>query len=238
MPEYPMRINKYLAHHGYSTRRGADVLIERGDVQLNGRTAVVGDKVHKGDRVEVHNARPKESYTYLAYHKPKDVVTHGAQGNEREIADTLALQAPGLAVFPVGRLDKNSTGLILLTDDGRIVEPLLSPDYPHEKEYKVKVNERLRSNFAEKMSSGVDIGGYTTKPCKVIKIDKHTFRIVLTEGKNHQIKKMTNALGYTVNTLHRTRIMNVRLGALRANTYRHLKQGERSTLLSSLGLET
>ncbi len=235
---WPMRINKYLAHKGYSTRRAADGLVAEGKVLINGVPAVLGSKVDEHDTVEVHGARQKDSCVYLAYHKTKGTVTHGAQGNEREIADHIHKLDNSLDVFPVGRLDKNSTGLILLTDDGRIVEPLLSPDKPHEKEYKVTVNERLRSDFVEQMSNGVDIGGYVTKPCVVKRLDKHTFRITLTEGKNHQIKRMTNALGYTVNTLHRTRIMNIRLGQLRPNTFRHIKGAELETLLEKLCIDT
>ena len=235
-PKYPIRINKYLAQMGYTTRRGADILIQNGDVFINGHPAVLGDKVKENDDVQVKNIKPISSFSYIAYNKPKGVVTHGAQGNETEIKDKIKKINPNLEVFPVGRLDKNSHGLIILTNDGRIVEPLLSPDMPHEKEYKVKVNERLRSDFAEKMSSGVDIGGYTTKPCKVKKINRNTFRIVLTEGKNHQIKRMCSALGYTVNELKRTRIMNIKLKRLQPNTLAYIKGEELKNFLTHLGI--
>ncbi len=234
--KYPIRINKYLAQMGYTTRRGADILIQNGDVLINGRPAVLGDKVKENDDVQVKNIKPISSFSYIAYNKPKGVVTHGAQGNETEIKDKIKKINPNLEVFPVGRLDKNSHGLIILTNDGRIVEPLLSPDMPHEKEYKVKVNERLRSDFAKKMSSGVDIGGYVTKPCKVKKINRNTFRIVLTEGKNHQIKRMCSVLGYTVNELKRTRIMNIKLKRLQPNTLAYIKGKELKTFLSHLGV--
>jgi 23S rRNA pseudouridine2604 synthase len=161
-------------------------------------------------------------------------VTHGAQGNEKEIMHLIKKRDSSLEVFPVGRLDKKSHGLILLTNDGRIVEPLLSPERTHEKEYRVQVNERIRSDFVALMEKGVDIGGYVTKPCSVTREDAHTFSIILTEGKNHQIKRMCSALGYTVTDLMRTRIMNIHLGKLRPNTYRHLKQAELTALLAHL----
>jgi len=231
-----MRINKYLAHHGYCTRRGADTLIEDRKVFLNGKLAKLGDKVQKTDNVEVRN-KTQQKFVYLAYNKPRGIVTHGAQGTEKEISDLVKKRDPNLEVFPVGRLDKNSHGLIILTNDGRIVEPLLSPERTHEKEYKVQVNERLRSDFVELMTQPIDINGYLTKPCKVERIDKNNFRITLTEGKNHQIKRMCDALGYTVCDLKRVRIMNVRLGILRPGIYRHIKGPELDTLLQSLGLK-
>ncbi len=234
--QYPVRLNVYLARKGYSTRRGADELIRAGKVTINGAVATLGQKVHERDAIVVQDVRAKDSYTYLAYHKPKGVVTHGAQKGEEEILDRLHKVDPSLTVFPVGRLDKKSTGLILLTDDGRIVEPLLSPQSGHEKEYRVTVNERIRTEFITRMEQGVDIGGYVTKPCTVRKTGPHTFTIRLTEGKNHQIKRMCSALGYTVNELMRTRIMHIRLGRLRTGTYRHIKEQELQELLSALSL--
>jgi 23S rRNA pseudouridine2604 synthase len=233
---YPIRLNVYLARQGYSTRRGADDLIRTGKVMVNGAVASLGQKVYERDAIVVQGVRAKGSYTYLAYNKPKGVVTHGAQENEEEIRDRIKKINSALEIFPVGRLDKRSTGLILLTDDGRIVGPLLSPDSEHEKEYRVTVNERLRKDFATDMEQGVDIGGYTTKPCIVKKTGPHTFTIRLTEGKNHQIKRMCSALGYTVNELARTRIMHIRLGGLRPGTYRHLKGPELQELFSALGI--
>jgi len=232
-----IRINKYLAEQGYSTRRGADTLITERKVTINGRIAKLGDQVAEGDMVEVSGHETKE-FVYLAYYKPRGIVTHGAQDEEKEIEDLLKKTHPELDVFPVGRLDKNSHGLIILTNDGRIVEPLLSPMREHEKEYKVSVNERLRADFAENMASGVDIGDYITKPCEVERLTRNTFRIVLTEGKNHQIKRMTSALGYTVRDLKRTRIMNIRLRRMRPGTFRYIKGEELHELLMSLALHT
>lgn len=231
-----MRINKYLAVHGYATRRGADTLVEKGNVTINGKRAVLGDKVHQNDEVVVRGARKKESYTYLLYNKPKGVVTHSAQKGEREITELVRNRLHGKEVFPVGRIDKNTTGLIILTDDGRIVGPLLSPEHTHEKEYKVAVNERLRRDFKECMERGIDIGGYVTKPCKVTVTGRQTFRITLTEGKHHQIKRMCDALRYTVTALERIRILHLKLGGLRSNSFRRLTQEELDLLLSTLNL--
>ncbi len=233
--EYPVRINKYLAHKGYATRKKADELVKAGKITINGKKAVLGNKVKKGDKVKVNNLKPS-NFIYLAYNKPKGTVTHGAQRNEIEIKDQIKKTDQKLDVFPVGRLDKKSHGLIILTNDGRIVEPLLSPERVHEKEYKVKVNERLRKDFEEKMSGEVDIGGYITKKCKVKKLDKNTFKIILTEGKNHQIKRMCNTLGYTVNDLKRTRIMNIRLKKLPPNSFGHIKGKELDKFLSLLNI--
>jgi len=230
-----IRINKYLAERGYTTRRGADALIESGKVTINNRRAVLGDKVGPHDSVAVQGFEQQE-FVYLAYNKPKGIVTHGAQGGEKEIKDLLTKRHFRIDVFPVGRLDKNSTGLIILTNDGRIVEPLLSPECTHEKEYVVTVNERIRTDFVDLMSAGVDIGGYVTKPCMVKKIERSMFRITLTEGKNHQIKRMCDALGYTVRELKRTRIMNIRLRLLRPGSFRYLKGNELHALLEALSV--
>jgi 23S rRNA pseudouridine2604 synthase len=233
-----MRLNKYLAHRGYATRKKADEYINAGKVFVNGSPALLGSKVMETDDVKVLFKTPRSKHTYLAYNKPRGTVTHGAQEGEVEIMDHIKKRDKTLEVFPVGRLDKNSHGLIILTNDGRIVHPLLSPDLPHEKEYKVTVNERLRSDFAEKMSAGVDIGDYVTKPCVAERRTNSTFRIILTEGKNHQIKRMTSALGYTVHDLQRIRVMNIRLARLPPNTYRHIKGNELELFLHQLGLST
>ncbi len=233
---YPMRINRYLAQQGYATRKKADELIAAGKVLLNGTPAVLGDKVSEHDSVRVLFHAPRKGLMYLAYNKPRGTVTHGAQAGEVEILDHIKKRDPNIEVFPVGRLDKNSHGLIILTNDGRIVEPMLSPERYHEKEYRVRVNERLRADVAELLSRGVEIGGYLTKPCRAERVDAHTLRIILTEGKNHQVKRMCDALGYTVRDLQRTRIMHIRLMRLRPNTYRHLRAEERTELFASLGL--
>ncbi|MES2014688.1 MAG: pseudouridine synthase [Patescibacteria group bacterium] len=225
-----MRINKYLAHKGYATRKEADALILKGVVFINGRQAVLGDKVEEKDTVEVRSLQKK--YRYFAYNKQSGIVTHSPQIGEKDIAMATTLKD----VFPIGRLDKKSYGLIILTDDGRITNKLLHPDYVHEKEYRVEVREDLPKNFKKRMEGGVDIEGYMTKPCTVHIKDERTFTIVLTEGKRHQIRRMCAALGSDVINLERIRIMNIPLGALKSGQHRELKDSELKSFLKSLGL--
>ncbi len=228
---YPMRINKYLALKQYSTRRGADELIQSKKVFINGKLAVLGDKVNENDKVEVRGMDTSKKYLYFAYNKPYGVITHSSQEGENEIKDIF----PVKGVFPIGRLDKNSSGLIILTNDGRITDKLLNPEYEHEKEYIVKTRDKIRSNFKEKMEAGVDIDGYITKKCNVDVLNDNTFRITLTEGKKHQIRRMCVALFNEVYELKRTRIMNVVLGRLQAGEYRPIEGKELSIFLKSLG---
>src|SRR3989344_2725979 len=206
--KYPMRINKYLAHKGFATRKAADTLIERGAVTINGRKAVLGDKVKETDTVEVKSKKKK--YRYFAYNKPIGVITHSPQLGEKDIVSATSLKD----VFPVGRLDKGSHGLIILTDDARITDRLLSPTYAHEKEYRVTLRQELPNNFKKRMELGVNIEGYVTKKCHVERAGPKSFRITLTEGKKHQIRRMCVALSLDVVDLERIRIMNIRLGKL------------------------
>jgi 23S rRNA pseudouridine2604 synthase len=231
-PTYPMRINKYLAVHNYSTRRGADKLIEGKQVFINGQLAVLGDKVDETDVVEVKLNRTPKPYIYIAYNKPKGIVTHSAHDEEEEILD----QVPIKGIFPIGRLDKDSHGLIILTNDGRITERLLGPSHKHEKEYVVKTKTPLRSNFKEKMEAGVQIDAEKTAPCTVDIINENTFRITLTEGKKHQIRRMCVALFQEVSDLQRIRIMNIRVGKLGQGQYREIEGEELHTFLKALGL--
>jgi 23S rRNA pseudouridine2604 synthase len=228
--EYPMRINKYLAHKKYATRRAADEIIARGLVTINGKVAVLGDKVREKDVVDVKSKR--KTYRYLAYFKPRGVITHSPQGTETEIAEIISL--PG--VFPVGRLDKDSYGLIILTDDGRLTEALLSPDNGHEKEYEVLTRDKLPGFFKKHMEAGVDIGGYTTKPCTVTLRGDKKFSIVLTEGKKHQIRRMCGAFGQSAIELKRVRVMNIKLGNLKAGQYRKITGDELRQFLKAVGL--
>lgn len=232
--EYPMRINKYLATKNYSTRRGADELIKKHRVFINGRPAELGDKVLMEDTVEVRLGKKerKQSYVYLAYNKPKGVVSHSPQRGDKGISDVIPMKD----VFPVGRLDKNSHGLIILTNDGRVTDRLLSPKFDHDKEYLVTTKNKLRSSFKGKMESGVRIENEYAAPAKVEIINDHTFKVVLTEGKKHQIRRMCSALFQEVDDLKRIRIMNIELGSLASGKYREIKDGEREKFLSSLGL--
>lgn len=228
-PEFPMRINKYLAQQKYCTRREADKLIEKGLVVLNGRPAVLGDKVQEKDTVEVKWRQTK--YRYFAYNKPRGIITHSAQEGEEEIKEILPVEG----VFPLGRLDKDSYGLIILTDDGRITDALLNPEYAHKKEYEVMTTDKLPTNFKEKMEKGVDIGGYVTKPCTMEILGDRRFLITLTEGKKHQIRRMCGFFGLSTSNLERKRIMNIRLGGLKPGEHRPIEGTELTTFLTPLG---
>lgn len=231
--DYPMRINKYLAKQGIATRRGADDLIKAKKVTINGEIAVLGDKVNIGDEVEVRSGKKPKEFVYFAYNKPIGVITHSPQKGEKDIKSSIPIKE----VFPVGRLDKDSHGLMILTNDGRITDRLLNPEYEHEKEYVVKMREKLRPNFKEKMEGGLDIEGYMTKPCQIKVVNDHMFRITLTEGKKHQIKRMVVAVFNEVTDLKRTRVMNISLGNLPEGSYRKIEGEELQTFLQSLGVK-
>ena len=256
-----MRINKYLAFKKLSTRREADDLIKNKKVFINGKIAVLGAKINEKDKVEIKNSNPK-IYKYFAYNKPIDLITSTPQKNEKDIREKIKDTSLPKDVFPLGRLDKNSHGLIILTNDGRITEKLLSPNYFHEKEYVVKTSNKLRSSFKSKMEAGVNIGpvrsrspqgdrstrflarvasnrveGYQTKACQVQIINDFTFRVILTEGKKHQIRRMCSALFQEIADLKRIRIMNISLGNLKPNAFREIKDKELENFLHSLGIK-
>ncbi len=228
-----IRINAYLSQNGYSTRRGADTLIAAGKVFINGKKARLGDKVTPMDKVEVRGGVQSKPLVYYAYNKPVGVVTTMPQKGEQDIVGTTRFP---VKVFPVGRLDKDSRGLIIMTNDGRITDRLLNPDKPHEKEYIVEVDTPYNEAFLPKLSRGVEFEDYTTKPCKTRKKSARSFYITLTEGKKRQIRKMCQVFGKTVRDLKRTRIMNVNLGTLAEGTYRPIHGKELDAFLSSLGL--
>lgn len=231
---YPIRINKYLAMKNYSTRKGADELISKKKVFINGKLAVLGDKVKETDKVEVRGTQNTKDFMYFAFNKPKGVVSHSGTEDVQDILDIFPIQG----VFPVGRLDKDSHGLIILTNDGRVTDRLLSPKYEHEKEYNVTTKEKLRSSFKQKMEAGVKIEGEDeiTKPCKVEILDDNKFKITLTEGKKHQIRRMCSALFQEVTDLKRVRIMNIKIGPLKQNQYRKIEGDELKKFLKSLSL--
>ncbi len=231
-----MRINKYLAWKKHSTRRGADELIKDKKVFLNGKLAVLGDKVNEHDNVEVRFRGKVVPYIYIAYNKPVGVVTHSAQEGEVDILQKIKHEVAIKDIFPIGRIDKESHGLIILTNDGRITERLLSPKFFHEKEYLVKTKEKLRSNFKEKMEAGVKIDEEKTGPCKVQILNDNTFKIILTEGKRHQIRRMCVALFNEVVDLKRIRIMNIELGKLHDGGHKEIKGKELEIFLKSLDL--
>lgn len=229
--EYPIRINKYLAYKNYGTRRSADKLIENKKVLINNKIAVLGDMVEKDDIVTVNNKGSK-NFIYLAYNKPKGVITHSPQGEEKSIQDEIKRTD----VYPIGRLDKDSHGLIILTNDGRITDRILNPEYEHAKEYVVRTKTPLRPSFARKMEKGVNIEGYITKPAKVKQLNEREFVITLTEGKKHQIRRMVTALGYEVEDLKRVRVQNIKLSKLQNNQYRDIEGDELQEFLHSLGI--
>ncbi|MCC6323752.1 rRNA pseudouridine synthase [Candidatus Nomurabacteria bacterium] len=231
--EYPIRINKYLAQNNYSTRLGADELIKKGKVFINGHKAVLGDKVYEGDEVVVDEKGTKKSYVYYAYNKAKGIVTSAPQKGEKDIM--MVTKFP-IQVFPIGRLDKDSTGLLIITNDGRVTDRLLSPKYVHEKEYVVKLANPFTDLFLEKMQSGVRFDGFVSRKCKAWRKTADTFHIILTEGKKRQIRRMCEALHQDVKELKRVRVMNIQIGALKPGEYREIKGQELKDFLSVLKL--
>jgi 23S rRNA pseudouridine2604 synthase len=222
IPTYPMRINKYLSLKKISTRRGADELVTNKKVFINGKLALLGSKVNETDKVEVKQKKGEEKIcVYYAYNKPTGKAT-----------EDIKISKDGFDLFPIGRLDKASYGLIILTNDGRITDQMLNPKYFHEKEYTVKTKEKLRGNFKEKMEAGVNIEGYKTRPCKVTIVNENTFKITLTEGKKHQIRRMCSALFQEVADLKRIRVMNIKLSTLKPNALRKIEGEELITFLN------
>jgi len=239
--EYPIRLNKYLALKNIATRRGADKLIEERKVFINGKVAVLGSQVKESDKVEVKGQK-EVPYLYYAYNKPIGVITHSPGEDEVDIKESVKKQNQKVekkaripeGVFPVGRLDKASHGLLILTNDGRITDKLLNPKYVHEKEYVVRTSNKLRNNFKDKMEAGVNIEGYKTKKCKVEIVNENTFRVILTEGKKHQIRRMCSALFQEVADLRRIRVMNIKLDRLPSNSSRVIKGKELEVFLEQI----
>lgn len=233
---FPMRINKYMAYKGYSTRRGADAIIEKGQVMINGKKAKLGDTVNENDEVTLKGMGQKKDYHYFAFYKPRGIITHSPQGDEEDISEyTNGIKALR-GMFPIGRLDKASRGLIILTDDGRITDRLLSPLKVHDKEYVVETVQKLRPSFADHMSKGVALEDCVTKPCKVKMTAENVFRIILTEGKKHQIRRMVVAMHNEVKDIKRVRIMNIKLGNMKEGSHRVIAGDELKEFLESLGL--
>jgi 23S rRNA pseudouridine2604 synthase len=227
---FPMRINKYLALKKYSTRRGADEIIAKGQVLINGKVAVLGSKVQKEDKVEVRFRDGKPApLIYIAYSKPRGVATHDGQ-------DPTKGGGFPKGVFPVTGLDKESHGLVILTNDGRITERLLSPAYEHEKEYIVVTKNNLRSSFKEKAEAGMKIDDEETSQCKIKVLNPNTFRIILHDEKKHQVRRMCAAVFQEVSDIQCMRIMNVTLGKLKEGGQRKIDGGELQTFLRNLGL--
>ncbi|MEK7148574.1 MAG: pseudouridine synthase [Patescibacteria group bacterium] len=233
---FPVRINRYLAHKGFSTRRGADEIITKGFVKINGKIAVLGDKVtSSNDVVEVSPkviSKIEEGHRYIAYFKPRGISTDTQKEGESIKSSLPALRG----LFPLGRLDKDSQGLIILTNDGRLTDRVLSPSRAHEKEYLVKVDKKITDTFIRHIERGILIENYKTKPAKARLSGETIFRIILTEGKKHQIRRMCAAEGYKVIELTRVRIMNIVIGNLKEGAYRDIVGVELDTLKKSIGL--
>ncbi|MFD1179340.1 23S rRNA pseudouridine(2604) synthase RluF [Paenibacillus puldeungensis] len=229
-----MRINKFISETGFCSRREADKLIESGKVTINGVTAVLGSQAEPGDDVRVSGRSiegKRSGHVYIALNKPVGITStteHHVKGN---IIDFIGHEE---RIFPIGRLDKDSEGLILLTSDGDIVNKILRAEGKHEKEYIVTVDRPITPSFLKAMSEGVKILGGMTLPCKVNRITDRVFRIILTEGKNRQIRRMCSALGYEVRKLQRIRIMNIHLGNQRVGTWRELTEPEKKELGEAL----
>lgn len=224
--ENGIRINKYLSEVGYCSRRAADKLIEEGKVSINGKVPEMGTKVQPGDKVRVNGkliSEKKDKPVYIAFNKPVGIVcTTDTRVEKNNIIDYINYPT---RIFPIGRLDKPSEGLIFLTDDGDIVNKILRARNMHEKEYVVTVNKPITKDFIRRMSNGIPILGTITRKCFVQQIDKFTFRIVLTQGLNRQIRRMCEYLDYRVTWLKRVRIMNIDLD-IPVGKWRYLSDSE------------
>jgi 23S rRNA pseudouridine2604 synthase len=231
-----MRINKYISESGTTSRRGADKLISEGRVTINGQVAKIGSQVEPGDDVQVSGnpVRVARNYVYIALNKPVGITSTTEKNVKGNIVD---LVNHPLRIFNIGRLDKDSDGLILLTNDGDIVNEILRAENKHEKEYIVTVDKPITPAFLKGMAEGVAILGTKTLPCEVVQLSKYVFQITLTQGLNRQIRRMCDALGYDVYRLQRTRIMNVHLGSLPLGQWRDLSKKERNQLFNELNYE-
>lgn len=227
------RLNKFLADSGYCSRREADRLIEEGRVTVDGRTGVLGDKILPGMTVKVNGKAltGQGEKVYLLLNKPAGIVCTADSREPMNVVDYLDYP---VRVYPVGRLDKDSEGLLLMTSDGDIVNRLLRAAGGHEKEYEVMVDRAVTPDFLEKMAAGVPILDTVSLPCKIRRTGERSFNIILVQGLNRQIRRMCEALGYRVTYLRRIRIMNLRLGKMQPGQWRELTSGELETLLRSL----
>lgn len=230
-----VRINKYLSAAGICSRREADRLVEAGRVTIDGVTATMGTKICEGQKICI-NGKPiqrEEEEILLAFYKPRGIVCTTSKKDKNNIVDYIHY---GKRIYPVGRLDKDSEGLILLTNQGKWVDAILRGSNLHEKEYIVHVNKSVTDAFVERMAGGMYLEEIerNTRPCKVTRLSDKAFKIILTQGFNRQIRRMCDALGYKVTSLKRIRVMNIELGSLRVGTYRKVSPMEKKLLLSAL----
>lgn len=229
------RLNKFISESGLCSRREADRFIEKGNVFINGKRAKIGDQVLAGDRVMVngHNIEPKEesNFILLAFNKPVGVTSTTESNIKDNIVDYINHSE---RIFPIGRLDKDSSGLIFLTNNGDIVNKILRAGNKHEKEYLVTVNKPVTEDFVFEMSNGVPILGVNTRKCKVRQISPFSFNIILIQGLNRQIRRMCEHFGYEVTKLERTRIMNINLKGIPAGEFRELTEDELNGIMKSV----
>ncbi len=239
MEQEKIRINKYLSMSGVCSRREADKLVEQGKVTINGRVAQAGDKVSADDKVFVgkKEAGTENKKVVLAFYKPIGVVcTEKDKHAEKIIADLVKYS---VRVTYAGRLDKDSEGLLLLTNDGELIQTMMKGSNNHEKEYVVKTDKEITPEFISKMEQGVYLKELeiTTKPCKLKKVGRFTFHIILTQGVNRQIRRMCQTFGYKVENLKRVRVMNVTLEGLKNGEFRELSEEELALLYEKCGLK-
>lgn len=229
-----IRINKFLSEAGVCSRREADRYIAEGKVKIDGVTAQMGSKVTKNNLVTYLGkpVKKEEKLVLIAFNKPEGIICTTDPGEQDNIIGFINY---GMRIYPIGRLDKDSEGLILLTNDGNIVNNILRAENQHEKEYIVTVNKEITPEFIKRMSSGVPVLDKITNPCEVEQIDKSTFRIILTQGLNRQIRRMCEYLEYRVINLKRIRIMNILLGRLKTGSWRNVTEREIEELNKLIG---
>jgi 23S rRNA pseudouridine2604 synthase len=237
---FPIRINKYLAERGYATRRGADTLIASGRVLINGTPAVIGQKVAERDVVEVAaRGGADKRHQYILYYKPAGILTHAEADTETTDVLRYAKKKNGITgLFPIGRLDKETEGLIILTNDGRLTRAFASHPSFAEQEYEVTVDKRVTGTFLNRLTKGVRLDGYMTKPAHAERMpNDHVFTIALSEGRKHHIRRMCAPFGYAVTKLTRTRIGPLKLEALTPGTFHELTAKEITALHAQLGFK-
>lgn len=228
-----MRINKFLSKAGYCSRRKADDLVNNGRVQVNGAVATIGMDVTGEDIVMVNGeiVMIEDNNEYIVFNKPRGITVTTATHDDTNIIDYISYHK---RIFPIGRLDKDSEGLILLTNDGEIVNKILKSRYDHEKEYIVTVNKKLTKAVMEKLARPVKLEVGTTKPSKVQKIDEYTFRIIITQGLNRQIRRMCEVFGYRVRKLKRIRIINIKLNNLPVGQWKKIEKKKLQALFDAI----
>jgi len=235
-PDDGVRLNKFISEAGVASRRAADRMIEEGRVTINGKPAVVGDRVYEDDIVAVDGKKvtKEEEDIILAFNKPRGITCTSNPEDKDNVIDYIGYPK---RIYSIGRLDKDSQGLLLMTNNGELANQIMRSRGEHEKEYVVKVNKPVTPAFIKGMSGGVPIlDDRVTKKCFVEKIDEDTFRIILKQGLNRQIRRMCEYFGYDVVRLERIRVMNIELGRLKEGRYRNISKQEREELFRQLGL--